>query len=96
MTAQQALVTLKWFRCMDAAVEPTAEDLEVIQKCILPILKDNNNIIPGSDISYHQMYVQWEYFDIPEYFKVKEPSITFKELGTLLEELLPGYKKPTE
>ena len=69
MTAQQVLVTLRWFRCMDGAIEPTAEDLEVIQKCLIPILRDNNNIIPGNDISDHQMYVQWEYHWLPDYKK---------------------------
>jgi len=69
MTAQQAVVTLQWFRCMDAGVDVTAEDLEVIEKGILPILRDNNNIIPGNDISYHHMYVQWEYHWLPDYKK---------------------------
>lgn len=67
MTAQQALVALHWFRCMDGAIYPTAEDLEVIEKCLLPILRDNNNIIPDNDISYHQMYVHWTYHLLPNY-----------------------------
>jgi hypothetical protein len=69
MTAQQALVTLQWFNCMDAAVDITSEDLEVIEKGILPILRDNNNIIPGDDMSYHQYYVHWTYYLLPDYKK---------------------------
>jgi hypothetical protein len=70
MTAQQALVTLNWFHCMDGGVDITAEDLDVVEKCILPLLKDNNNIIPGNDISYHQMYLQWTYHYLPDYKQI--------------------------
>ena len=66
MTAQQVLLTIKWFRYLDE-MYLTAEDIEVIEKCLLPILRDNNNIIPGSDMSYHQMYVHWTYHLLPDY-----------------------------
>lgn len=67
MTAQQALVTLNWFRCMDGGVDATPEDLQVIEECILPLLKDNDNIIPDNGMTYHQMYLQWTYHYLPYY-----------------------------
>ena len=69
MTSAQALTTLHWFRCMSGAVEETKEDLEVIEQVILPILKDDHNVIPGNDITYHQMYEQWMVYILPDLHK---------------------------
>ena len=70
MTAQQALVTLQWFNCMDGGVDVTAEDLDVIEKGVLPLLKDNNNVIQGTDMSYHQMYLHWITHLLPDLKKM--------------------------
>lgn len=70
MTAKQALVTLQWFNCMDGGVDVTLEDLQVIEECILPVLKDNDNIIPGNDTTYHQMYLHWITYLLPELKKM--------------------------
>jgi len=65
MTAQQALLPITWFRYVDE-VFLTLKDIEVLED-LLRIIRDNNTIIPGSDMTYHQMYVHWTYHLLPDY-----------------------------
>lgn len=66
MKAQQAVVTLRWFIRMGGGLDRTVEDIQVIEECILPILKDNHEIIPSNDLSYHQLYDHWMIHYIPK------------------------------